>query len=77
MNWSKAALAVCSILVFMFWLSVPNDEYEDPDERYIVTFSYDCRLIVDEDDVPEHVMEECRKIFKELQDELKPTKSSI
>ncbi len=53
------------------------DEYEDPDDKYTVTFSYDCRTIIDDEDVPEHVLEECRKLFKELKDESSKHKSSI
>lgn len=70
MNWSKALLAVVSLFVFLFWLYVPSDEITD--DRFIVTFSYDCREVIDDEDVPEHVMEECRKIMKEIEDD-RPT----
>lgn len=77
MNWSKTLLAVVSILIFIFWVYIPTDEYEDPEDKYTVTFSYDCRTIIDDEDVPEHVLEECRKLFKELKDESSKNKSSI
>lgn len=77
MNWSRFSLVVASILIFLFWVYIPADEYEDPDDRFFVTFTYDCRTIVDDEDVPEHVLEECRKLFKELENESSKNKPSI
>lgn len=77
MNWSKISLAVATVFVFIFWMYIPEDELEDPDDKFFVTFSYDCRSIVDDEDVPEHVLEECKKLFKELGNESSKNKPSI
>lgn len=77
MNWSKISIVGAVLFIFIFWMYIPPDELEDPDDKFFVTFTYDCRLIVDDEDVPQHVLEECRKLFKELKDELSKNKSSI
>jgi hypothetical protein len=75
-NWKKILAIVIGIIVFIFWTYIPEDEYEDPDEKFSVTFTYDCREIIDDTDIPEHVIIECRRLMKDLQNELKTTQSN-
>lgn len=63
MSWKKVLVVVVGLILFMFWMYVPEDEYED---EYSVTFTYDCREVMLDEDVPEHVLEECRIIMKGL-----------
>lgn len=72
MNWKKASAIILGLVVMLVWIYIPEDDYEDYDDRFTVTFTYDCREIIDDEDVPEHVMEECRKIMKELEND-RPT----
>ena len=46
MNWKKVLTIIIGIIVFIIWTYVPEDEYEDPDEKFSVTFTYDCRNII-------------------------------
>lgn len=74
----KQLLAIIiGILLFVFWIYIPEDEYEDPNDKFTVTFTYDCREIIDDTDIPEHVIVECRKLMKDLQDELKTNQSGV
>lgn len=71
MTWKQLLAIIIGVCVFIFWMYIPDDEYEDPNDKFSVTFTYDCREVIDDTDVPEHVIIECRKLMKELQSELK------
>jgi hypothetical protein len=62
---------VCTILILLLlssdWL---NAKERDP---YTVTVDYDCRaVLLDPDDIPIHVIEECVRIFQKFE---KPKKT--
>jgi len=56
---------VGAMFVFFIWTNDLLDEEEDP---FTVTVDYNCLLVAkDSTDVPVHVLEECYRIFKELE----------
>lgn len=56
------AFAIASFFVLILWTSDLIDESYDP---LVISVDYDCREVaVNSFDVPQHVIEECRKLIE-------------
>jgi len=76
---SKACAIIIALLVVFWWLTVPT-EYLDEEEvdPFSVTITYHCKeVLIDPEDMPEHVVSECKKLAKELQNAIKSNKSIV
>lgn len=66
-----------AVVVFFWWLS-PAEDTEEEVDPFAVTITYHCKeVLIDTEDVPEHVISECNKLLKELQNVSKSNKPSI
>ena len=73
----RASAIIIAILVFFWWLTPAEDDEEEVDP-FSVTITYHCKeVLIDTEDVPEHVVSECKKLAKELQNVSKPNKPSV
>ena len=74
----KACAIIIAVLVAVWWLSVPPDDIEEEVDPFSVTITYHCKeVLADTEDVSEHVVSECKKLAKELQNVSKPNKPSV
>ena len=66
-----------AVVVFFWWLSPPED-FEEEVDPFSVTITYHCKeVLADPEDVPEHVVSECKKLLKELQNVPKSNKPIV
>jgi hypothetical protein len=74
----KACAIIIAVVVAVWWLSVPPDDIEEEVDPFSVTITYHCKeVLTDTEDVPEHVVSECNKLLKELQNVPKSNKRSV
>jgi hypothetical protein len=74
----RISAIIIALAVFIWWLSVPTDEVEDEVDPFSVTITYRCKeVLADVDEIPEHVVSECKKLAKELQNATKSNKSGV
>ena len=74
----RISAIIIALVVFIWWLSVPTDDVEEEVDPFSVTITYRCReVLADTDEIPEHVVSECKKLLKELQNATKSNKSDV
>jgi hypothetical protein len=72
----RISAIIIALAVFFWWLT-PEDIEEEVDP-FSVTITYRCKeVLADTDEIPEHVVSECKKLLKELQNATKSNKSDV
>ena len=73
----KISAIMIAVVVFFWWLS-PAEDIEEEVDPFSVTITYHCKeVLADPEDVSEHVVSECKKLLKELQNVPKSNKPIV
>ena len=73
----KACAIIIALAVFFWWLT-PLEDAEEEVDPFSVTITYHCKeVLADTDEIPEHVVSECKKLLKELQNASQSGKPSV
>jgi hypothetical protein len=79
LNLFKFCAIIIATIVAVWWIIVPPENFEEEEvDPFSVTITYHCKeVLADTEDVPEHVVSECNKLLKELQNVPKSNKRSV
>ena len=64
----KICAMLAAGLAIVFWMRVPDEDFDEPTAESIITMEYNCDVILsypsEDDDIPKSIINDCKKLKK-------------
>lgn len=80
LNVFRICVIIVATIIALWWLTVPPEDFEELEDPFSVTITYNCREVLadpEDDGVPQHIVNECNKLARELQNATKSNKPIV